>query len=333
MRFLYFLLFSTCLFLVTSCGDSSKTTASSKNYNLDSLIKIYPDSVQLLVKQGNKFLDAYLYDDALKFGAKAFRLDTTNLEARFLYANALNNRANRTIKDVEVAQRHFKNVIKQEPKNKKAYISLASTFTQQGEFERSFQYINQVLKMDPMYRDAYIMKGTNYLALGKRDLAISSYETGVQQDPKFFEGYLQLAYLYTEDQKYQLAYEYFRTAAELQPKSPDALYGIAYSKQMLGEFDEAIKEYKHLAETQNDYYLAIFNIAYIKQFEQNQLDSAVYYYQSALAMEPQCVKCWHNLGLAYKEKKDKTNALKSFAKALKYNPDFKLSRIEADKMK
>lgn len=318
-------------FLLGSCGES--TPPKPVVYDLDSLVKVYPDSVELLVKQGNKFLDAYLYEDALKVGAKAFRLDTNNMEARFLYANAMNNIATRTIADIQSAQDHFKKVIRVQPKNKKAYIALASTYTQQGEFERSFQYINEVLKMDPRYRDAYIMKGTNYLTLGKRDLAISSYETAVQQDPKFFEGYLRLAWIYTEDEKYELAYEYFRNAAELRPTSTDALYGVAYSKQMLGDYETAIRDYKSLFQTDTSYYLALFNIAYIKQFDQAQTDSAIYYYQGALEIEPQCVKCWHNLGLAYKEKNDKTNALKSFAKALKYNPDYKISREEANKLR
>lgn len=319
------------LLLLFSCAQDVKPIQTQ--YNLDSLVKVYPDSVDLLVKQGNKYLDNYIYDKALKNGAKAFRLDTNNIEARFLYANAMNNIATRTIVDVQMAQNHFKKVIAKQKKNKKAYIALASTYTQQGEFERSFQYINQVLRMDPRYRDAYIMKGTNYLTLGKRDLAISSYETAVQQDPKFFEGYLQLAWIYTEDENYAIAYEYFKNTAELRPKSTDALYGIAYTKQMMGEYDIAIREYKHLLDVDSAYYLALFNIGYIKQFEQNQADSAVYYYQGALTMQPQCVKCWHNLGMVYVDKKDRPKALQSFSKALKYNPDYKLSRIEADKLK
>ncbi|MES2588025.1 MAG: tetratricopeptide repeat protein [Bacteroidota bacterium] len=314
-----------------SCGDGEKTTP--KNYNLDSLVKVYPDSVPLLVKQGNRFLDEYDYEEALKVGAKAFRLDTTNIDALFLYANAMNNISTRTVTDVANAQKHFIRVLRSQPQNKKAYIALASTYTQQGEFEKSFQYINEVLRMDKRYRDAYIMKGTNYLTLGKRDLAISSYETAVQQDPKFFEGYLQLAWIFTEDEKYQFALEYFRTAADLKPKSVDALYGIAYSLQMLEKYNESLAAYRHLIETDNNYYLALFNQAYIKQFHQNQVDSAIYYYQSAIDIEPQFVKGWHNLGLCYKTKGDKTKALESFAKALKYNPDFEMSRIEAKKLR
>jgi tetratricopeptide (TPR) repeat protein len=329
MKLFYLISISLLLF---SCAEKESTTTSQSN-NLDSLLVIYPDSVALLVQQGNLFLDSYIYDKALKIGAKAFRLDSANIEARFLYANAMNNISNRSISDVDNAQKHFLYVIKKEQKNKKAYIALASTYTQQGEFEKSFKYINEVLRMDKRYRDAYIMKGTNYLTLGKRDLAISSYETAIQQDPKFFEGYLQLAWIYTEDQKYAVAQEYFRNAKELKPKSVDALYGIAYALQMMEKYDEALNAYRDLIQVDNKYYLALFNQGYIKQFHQNQIDSAIYFYSSAIDLEPKFVKGWHNLGLCHKSKGDKTSALKAFSRALTYNPDFELSRIEADKMK
>jgi tetratricopeptide (TPR) repeat protein len=65
----------------------------------------------------------------------------------------------------------------------------------------------------------------------------------------------------------------------------------------------------------------------------NEIDSAIYYYKSALKTEPRHVESWHNLGLCYKEQGDKTKALQSFAKALQYNPDFELSRKEADSMR
>lgn len=300
--------------------------------DLDELLKIHPDSVPLLVQQGNHYLDAYKAAQALELGAKAFRLDSSNLDARFLYANALNNLPGRSTVDVATAQKHFLWVLKKQPENKKAYISLASTYFQQGDFEKSFEYINQVLRKDSRYRDAYIMKGTNYLALGKRDLAKSSYETAVQQDTKFFEGYLALAYLYSEDND-PIALEYFRTAASLRPHSVDALYGVAYSLQQQGKYEEALAGYRHLIAVDNKFHLALFNEGYIKQFHQNEVDSAIYFYSSAIDMEPEFVKGWHNLGLCYVIKKDRTNALKCFAKALKYNPDFEMSRIEAEKLR
>ena len=328
------ILLSIVLFsFLISCESKTKTNSVKLNLkNLDSLIKVYPDSVPLLVARGNKLIDKYDFYGALADGAKAFHLDSNNWEARFLYANALNNRANRSIADVDQAQRHFLQLIKSHPGNKKMYVALASTYSQQRDFEKSFQYINTALRIDVKYRDAYVMKGTNYLALGNRKLAKSSYETAVQQDPKFYEGYLALGYLYSEDNE-PIAVEYFRTAAELKPTSTDALYGVAYSLQQQRKFEESLAAYRHLLEVKPSFYLALFNQGYIKQFEQNQIDSAVHFYDLSIQLQPKFVKGWHNLGLCYAAQNRKADAMRAFSTALKYNPNFEISRIEANRIR
>jgi tetratricopeptide (TPR) repeat protein len=330
MRYLLILILGA--FLIACNSNDTSSVTPKKKENLDSLIKIYPDSIPLLVKRGNQFIDKYKFQDALADGAKAFRLDSNNLDARFLYANALNNRAERTIADVDQAKRHFLYLIKRQPGNKKIYVSLASTYTQQGDFEKSFRYINEALRIDPKYRDAYVMKGTNYMTLGNKKLAISSYETAVQQDPKFFEGYLALAYIYS-DENNPLAIEYFKTAASIKPTSIDALYGIAYSLQQQRKFDDALRAYREILQVDPKFYLALFNEGYIKQFEQQQIDSAIYYYLSAIDLQPKFVKGWHNLGICYASQGQRIEALQAFGEALKHNPDFEPSRIEANKIK
>jgi tetratricopeptide (TPR) repeat protein len=318
--------------LFASCGEKGNK-GTPTTHNLDSLLKLYPDSVPLLIEQGTKFAEAFLMDEALDVASKAFRLDTNNIDARYLYADALNNRPNRNVSDIELAQRHFKYIVKKQPKNKKALISLATTYSQLGDFEKSFQYTNEVLRIDKKYRDAYVLKGSNYLVIGNRELAFSSYETAVQQDPEFYAGYLKLGYMYTEDLKHDLALEYYRTAAELQPKSNDALYGVAYSLQESGKYEEALVAYRHLLEVDNTYYLALYNQGFIKSEYQNQLDSAVYYYRKSVEMEPEFVKGWHNLGVAYFEQKRKPDAARAFATALKLNPDFELTKEAVKKLK
>jgi len=331
MRIILYFTFVVVGFL-TSCGESEKNVQAGPK-NIDSLLVIYPDSVPLLVLKGNKLAGNYQFDEALDFGSKAFRLDSNSIDARFLYATALNNRATRSVKDVELALRHFKYIVGKQPRDTKALVSLAAAFSQLGDFDNSFRYVNEALKIDSKYRDAYILKGSNFLALGKRDLAKSSYETAVQQDTKFFEGFMKLGWMYTEDNQHIFALEYYKTALALEPKSVDAQYGIAYSLQEMQKYNEALAEYRHLLEIDQNYYLALFNQGYIKQFHQNEVDSALYFYESALEMEPEFVKAWHNVGLCYKTKGNKIQALKSFSKALKFNPEYELSRQEADKLR
>lgn len=327
MKYLIFLV----PFLLFSCG-KKEDAVSSTVQNLDSLIKVYPDSVELLILHGKKMIKNYRLELALSDGAKAFRLDSMNNDARLLYADALNNRPNRTPGDVARAQKFYAYLLKKMPKDPKIYVSLASTYSQQMDFDKSFLYINQALKINPRYRDAYVMKGSNYLFLNKIDLAKSSYETAVQQDPKFFEAYLMLGSLYQAEND-KICLEYYKTAAELQPKNVDVIYSLAYAEQVFGQTYKALAHYKRMLQLKPDYHQALNQIGVIQQYDLKQLDSAMYYYNSALEVEPRFVEAWHNLGECYESQKDITHALQSYAKALKYDPSFELSRQRADALK
>jgi tetratricopeptide (TPR) repeat protein len=321
------------IIFIVSCGEKGKKV-TTKNENLDSLLAKDPNNVGLLVKRGNLMLDSFLlkynkkyFDIAKPDATKAFRLDSSRIDTRLLYADILANDPERAITDVSRAQFHYSFIVKKQPKNTKALVGLSSAYAYFADFQTAIQYVDQALKINPKYRDAYIMKGTIFLMQNKKKLAISSYETAVQQDPTFELAYLRLGQLYTEDEKYEIAIEKFRSAVSLNPNLADAIYGVAYCDQMLERYREAENGYHKLMQVDNKYHLGWFNIGYIKQFNtENQMDSAIIYYQMATDIQPEFVKAWHNIGLCYEEKKDRTRALQAYAKALKYNPNFELTR-------
>lgn len=327
------------MLLLMSCGNKN-SVISNEPLNLDSLLAIYPDSVPFLIERGKLSLEKYDYKKALADGAKAFRLAENNIEARLLYADVLNNRPNRTVADIMNAQKHFKFIVKKQPKNTKALVSLASTYSQQQDFENSFKYINAALRIDPKYRDGYVLKGTNYLHMNVKDnveLAISSYETAVQQDPKFFEAYLMLGSLY-QAKKDTLCLEYYTTAARLQPKNMDVLYSLAYAYQEYNNINRAKSIYRKMIDIDTTYSQALFQLGWIKQWMEKKpdLDSAIYFYSSTIETSPDYVEAWHNLGVCYlnrNQEGDEERAKQSFKKALKFNPNFALSREMMERYK
>ncbi len=312
----------------SSCEQGKKTNSEPKN--LDSLITKYPDSIPLLVKRGRINFDNYQYEKALNDGAKAFRLDSNNIDARLLYADVINNLPTRSINDVVIAQKHFKWIIKKQPKNVRALVSLASTYSQQMDFENSFKYINKALKIDKRYRDAYILKGSNYLKVGNIEYAKSSYETATQQDPEFYEAYVMLGSLYQAENN-PICIEYYTTAKKLKPKNLDVLYACAYAQQAFGHTEEAKNTYREMIQIDSTYVEATFQLGYIKQWKENDIDSAQFFYSNAIQIKPDYVEAWHNLGICYLDRGDKPKALQSFRKALEFNPEFELSKEMAKK--
>jgi tetratricopeptide (TPR) repeat protein len=327
----YLLIIFVCVLALIAC-ETKKDAVIITDKNIDALLKAEPNNVEYLIYNGEKKIKVYDYKAALADGAIALKLDPKNTAAMMVYAQSLANYANRTITDVATAQGFYNKILKIEPKNKRALIGIAATYSEQGDYKKSFSFINKCIMIDKKYRDAYIIKGSNFLALGNRKFAYSSYETAVQQDPKFYEGYLALGYMYTED-KDTIALQYYQTALTLNPKSTDAQYGIAMSHQENKKYDLAMQAYRDLLVIDPNYYFAYFNQAYIKQFYQNDIDSANIFYRKSLDLEPESVKSWHNLGLVYLSQNRPDDARRAFNKALEYNPNFALSREQIEKFR
>ena len=307
-----------------SCQNKGAEPLNS-TLSLDSLLLKYPDSVNLLVKHGELALTNFKYDIAIADAAKAFRLDSSRLDTRMLYADAICNNPALQNADITKAQFHYQKLIKKAPKNVRALVGMAMTYTLRQDFDNSFKYINRALKINPRYRNAYVLKGSNYRMLGNTKLAISSYETAVQQDPNFYGGYLMLGALY-QYEKDPICIQYYTTATQLQPNNPDCLYALAYAKEIFGQENDAKMIYRKMIRIDSTYYEAYFQLGYIKQFTDLDLDSALYFYNAALDIEPRHIESNHNIGLIYEDKKDISRALLSYAKVLKYNPEFELTK-------
>ncbi len=320
------------LFLVYSCSNNSTDKNKSVQptaSNIDSLVLLYPDSVPLLIFRGNEALKNYRFFDALADGARAFRLDSSNVDARMLYAQSLNNKSNRSIEEVAIAQRHFKYIVSKQPKNTDALVALATTYRHFQDVDNAFKYVNDALRIDPKKREAYALKGSIYMDLKNYDLAKSSYETAVQQDPNFYEAYLHLAVLYHKDQN-PISLEYYQTAYELNPKNPEFLYSWAFALESFGKIEEAKEKYRLMSQNEEKYFKArgLFHLGHIKQRLENQVDSAIYFYTQAINNQYDYIEAYHNRGMCYELKGDNQSAKQEYLEALKYNRDFELS-IEA----
>jgi len=210
------------LFIFTACGEDEPVKVDPGTEDLDSLLSVYPDSVPLLIKRGEECVLDADYESAIADAAKAFRLDSNNLDARRLYAEVLTNKMDKTVADIAAAQKHYEVVVNKRPKDLKALVGLASTYRLQQDYDNTFKYVNKALRIDPRYRDAYVLKGSTYLLLGDSKLAKSSYETAVQQDPEFFEAYIMLGSIYQAENN-PICIQYYTTARDLKPNDMDAI--------------------------------------------------------------------------------------------------------------
>lgn len=298
----------------------------------DSLEK-NPEDINLWIRQGNLCKEKLNFQCALNSGAKAFRIDSTNIQARQLYAWTLINKPETQVSDIERAKRHYQYVLSLQPKDPQTLVDLANTYSLTGDFKTAIKYINDALRMDERYRDGYVLKGSIYKTLGKNDLALSSYQTALQIDPEFFIGHLNTGWLLTSMNNHKLALEYYQNAVELKPENLNAIYGVAKSLQDMGDYDAALKNYRKIEKIEPDFYITYFNQAYIKQYYQDELDSATYFYDQALKIHPNYVVAWYQLGETYYKQKRNPDAARAFAEALRIDPDYAPAREASQKLR
>ena len=334
------------VFLLSACGETDQSVNEEKFFienkeksaertlaQIEAEIKQNPKDINLMLERGEWCREHLDFTCARDAGAKAYIIDSTNLKARSFYAWTLINRIDPPLEDIESAKKHYKYVLSVDPKNPDVLVELANAYSLTGDFETSFKFINDALKIDKEHRDAYVLKGSNYKVMGNIELALSSYQTAVQVDPDFYMGFLQTAYLLTEQENHTLALEYYTNALNLDKESIEAFYGIAMSYQDLGDYEEAQKTYRIILEIDPDFYFSYFNQGFIKHHYVDELDSAVYYYNKALQIQPESVKTWHNLGEVYFEQGRKADAAKAYSQALSINPDYEPSLIAKEKLR
>ncbi|WP_158276158.1 tetratricopeptide repeat protein [Brumimicrobium oceani] len=292
-----------------------------------------PENIDLWIRQGELCKENLNFSCALNAGAKAFRIDSTNIKARQLYAWTLINKPETPRSDIERAKRHYQYVLSLQPKDPQTLVELANTYSLTGDFKTAIKYINDALRMDERYRDGYVLKGSIYKTLEKNDLAVSSYQTALQIDPEFFIGHLNTAWLLTSMGNHKLALEYYQNAVELKPENLNAIYGIAKSLQDLGEYDNALKEYRKLGKIEPEFHITYYNQGVIKHYYQKELDSAAYFYDKTLDVKEEYPWAWFQLGELYYAQDRFQEAGRAYTEAIKIDENFEEAKQAAQKLR
>ena len=302
---------------------------------LDAAISKNADNITALIERGNLALDHYDFSNAFSDAARAFRLDSNNFESRLLYARSLINRPTSTEKDKIVAQGHFLKLVKENANNLDAIVGLANTYALLQDFENANIWIEKALKIDSKCIDAYRLKGSifkiRYYAVmddadSKKfaealfDSTINTYSYITQINPEYHVAYMHLGLLF-DQRNDPLCLDHYLSAVQVQPENLDYKYALAYAYGEFGKEREAMRIYAEMIEQDDTFYEAYCQTGQILQFKYYELDSALYYYSQVVDKDEHHLDAYVNMGIAYQDKGDITNALKNYSQALAIKPE------------
>jgi protein O-GlcNAc transferase len=131
---------------------------------------------------------------------------------------------------------------------------------------------------------------------------------------------LQLAVQYQRANHLAEAEQLYHQVLEKHPDHPEAMYSLGMLAQQLGQPQAAIKWLNATAQVQPDVktWFSLGNL----HFAQGQFPSAAYAYRQALALRPDALPIYNNLGYALQQQGLFDEAINYYQKALELKPDF-----------
>jgi tetratricopeptide (TPR) repeat protein len=112
-------------------------------------------------------------------------------------------------------------VIVQEPANARAFLYLAMSYEQLGQYDRAITTLTRAETIPGVDRALVNFNaGNNYLHLGDREHALAAYTAAIERNPLFDDPYLNRANMYVENGEYDSAIADYRSVLNLAPDHP-----------------------------------------------------------------------------------------------------------------
>lgn len=155
--------------------------------------------------------------------------------------------------DYNYAIREFEAVLKRNPQSGQAYIGLAMTWEDKGDYAKAKEYFSKTVALDPRSKFYYdigsnkiesadIRHGWRYYRYGEFNPAVASFNSALEKNPQSAEAYMGLAIAWKDKKDYDKSIEYFSKAIEAEPKSGYFwLRGEVWVKKK--DFEQAIEDY------------------------------------------------------------------------------------------
>src|SRR6056297_289611 len=145
---------------------------------------------------------------------------------------------------VEDAERLYRRVLKDNPKNVTALRLLGVIAMQSGHPENAEELLSKAVRLAPDFTGAIIDLGRLHQDQNRLAEAIECFEKAVETDPRSSHAHFLLAAALAPAARTAAAAAAYRRAIELKPEHAGAWLGLGHTLQTLGRQPEAIEAYR-----------------------------------------------------------------------------------------
>lgn len=186
-----------------------------------------------------------------------------------------------------VAVDHFKELLKMDPNDLQTLTGIGGSLLKLNKVEESLGYIKRALDIDKDDLYANTLEGAAYVELEDFEMAEQKLDFVLKKDNYFIEAIFQKAILCNRKNNHEEAKSLLNKILEKYPKYIPAMIVLGMVKYSIGEFDDSIS-----------------------------------YFQKIIMLDPTNATSYFHLGEAHLTKKDLTNALRCYDRAIELNRNF-----------
>lgn len=321
----FILIVSSVIGLFISCQTSEKKVESNPA-KTKTILESLNDSIAndssnylLLNKRSRYFisvnqLDPALIDlnNALKINPKEPELFLTLAEIYFKLGKNENTSAS-LLKAIEL-----------DPYKTEAFNKLSQLNILTQRFDIALAYSDKALKIEPFNAKTLYIRGLVFLARQDTVSAMKNFLLSRDANPDFYESLIQIGAIYSK-QHNPLAADYLNDAVHRFPDAAQARYELALYLQENGSPDKAMAHYDTLMMQFPVNKFVLYNIGYLYLVFGQLPDSALFYFDRSLAIDPHYLDAMYNKGRALEEMGKYLAAREIYQDVLKDNTNYQLA--------
>jgi len=218
-------------------------------------------------------------------------------------------------------------VIEINPQETEAYNKLSQLNLLNQRFDFALSYSDKSLAIDRYNAKTLYIRGMIFLARQDTASAMRNFLLAYDVKHDFYDALIQIGAIYNK-QNNPIATDYLKEAVNRFPELAQARYEYALYLQENGNPNAAMANYDTLLMRFPANKFVFFNIGYLYLIFDQQFDSALFYFDRSLTIDPKYIDALYNKGRTLEEM-GKLNAAKEiYQDVLRYSANYELA-IEA----
>jgi predicted O-linked N-acetylglucosamine transferase (SPINDLY family) len=227
--------------------------------------------------------------------------------------------------NVAEAARLYGDVLRVDPRNFEALLSLGLVQFKSGRFDEAERLTSAAAKVNPRSADAFFIRGCALQRLNRREDALACFESAVAVRPGFVEALVNKGGLLIAEKRYRDALKSLDAALAINPSMTEAWNNRGNALSELGRHQDAVASYDKVLALRPGFVEALINrgtaLVALRRF-----DEALASYEQAAHLSPERTDALAGRANALFEMKHYEQAADAYAAALARDPNYAYAR-------